>query len=128
MGPSPGPIPIQLVKHLARDHECWAIGNQNLVAEAEIKPIDEMWRLLAKEPAFPPTGESADVIIADPEKLRYHLNAKRNRLFHLGSLYPKIKTRIVVDDLEYGCKGWTHYFPEQFLELARAMGWRRSLV
>ena len=42
--PKTGPIPIEWVRHLARetDHEVWATGNQKLKSEADLPGTDEL--------------------------------------------------------------------------------------
>lgn len=127
VGAPPGPIPVDLVRQLAKQHECWAIGNQRLVREAGIKGMSKLWNALGIKPPFPPTRQTADEIKEDPESLRRNILAKRSRLLHLAKYLPDCSPRIVVDDLEIHCNGWWHYTPEEFVELADAFGWRQSV-
>lgn len=121
---SDGPVPVDLVKNLAKRSEVWAVGNQALVDEAGIPGLDDLkaradrWNVYAD-----PTGWTAAEIASDPEKQTRHVTQKKLRVFSLGKLFPEA-VKIVVDDYEIIVDGWHWYSPESFLELARAFGWR----
>jgi len=118
----PGPIHPDLVKRLANRNECWAIGNQALKEQTGIPGTDEIWARNGIDPPDPgrATGESAVEIMADPIRLNHHLMAKRVRLIYLAKLFPDAQ-KIVIDDLQIELKGWTHFLPDDFLQLLRGL-------
>ncbi len=84
---SKGPIPLEKVKELDKNHPVYATGNQKLCFEANIIGIG------------------------------VEEGTKPERLKKVKSLHPDRDEYIVVDDEDLsGVDGWKHYFPEEFVK------------
>ncbi|GGL64302.1 HEAT repeat domain-containing protein [Halocalculus aciditolerans] len=107
-------VPIEWVRYWAHeaDHEVWAIGNQDLVEEAEIPGTVESIR--RRDGHIDALGEKN-------EYGRYAWWPEREeRLRILAELFPDADGYVVVDDLDLShVKGWDHYHAWDFVEHVR---------
>ena len=107
-------VPLAWVRHWAHetDHAVWAIGNQDLVAEADIPGTVESIR--RRDGDIEALGERN-------EFGRYeHWPTREERLHILADLFPEADRRIVVDDLDLSrVEGWEHYHAWEFVPLVR---------
>lgn len=105
-------LSLEFVRWLAHETEAevWAIGNQDLVDEAEIPGMREVRnRIDARE------ASADDLLPAD--SLRYPSRADRVRL--VGRLFPNKDRRIVIDDVNLAHledEGWMYYTAWEFIE------------
>jgi len=107
-------VPLDWVRYWAHDtdHEVWAIGNQDLVEEADIPgTIDAIRR---RDGDLSALGEQDDMG-------RYEWWPEREeRLQILASLFPEADRHIVVDDLDLRhVEGWDHYHAWDFMQALR---------
>jgi hypothetical protein len=102
--------PLEWVRYWAHeaDHEVWAIGNQNLVEEADIPGIEEIIRR---------RDGDLSALGAQDESGYYEWWPKREqRLQILAELFSAAEEYIVVDDLDLShVDGWTHYHAWEFV-------------
>ena len=110
-------VPLEWVRYWAHDceHEVWAIGNQDLVEEAEIPGTVESIR--RRDGDISALGEQDDLGYFDwwPER--------EERLYILAELFPDAEGYIVVDDLDLShVDGWEHYHAWEFVERIRQGG------
>jgi hypothetical protein len=97
-------VPLEWVQYWAREteHEVWAIGNQDLVDEAEISgTVESIWR----------RDGDIKALGAQDEHGYYEWWPDRDERLHiLAELFPDATEYVVVDDLD----------------LSHVDGWRRS--
>lgn len=107
-------IPLEWVRYWAHDteHEVWAIGNQDLVKEADIPGTVESIR--RRDGDITALGEQN-------EFGRYEWWPKRDqRLQILADLFPDAEEYIIVDDLDLShVDGWDHYHAWEFVAQIR---------
>jgi hypothetical protein len=107
-------VPLDWVHYWAHDtdHEVWAIGNQDLVEEADIPGSVESVRR---------RGGDVDALGEQDEAGYYEWWPTRvERLDILASLFPDADNYIVVDDLDLSdVDGWNHYHAWDFVEAVR---------
>lgn len=108
-------VPLAWVQYWAHDteHEVWAIGNQDLVDEADIPGTVECIRR---------RDGDIEALGAQDEAGYYEWWPDReHRLEILGELFPHAEGYIVVDDLDLGhVDGWEHYHAWDFVEQLRS--------
>ncbi|MCT9094834.1 HEAT repeat domain-containing protein [Haloarchaeobius sp. HME9146] len=108
-------VPLEWVRYWAHetDHEVWAIGNQDLVAEADIPGTVESIR--RRDGDISALGEQ-------DERGRYEWwPVRERRLEILAGLFPDAEGYVVVDDLELShVDGWDHYHSWEFMPAIRA--------
>jgi hypothetical protein len=103
-------VPLDWVQYWAREteHEVWAIGNQDLVEEAEILGTVESIR-----------QRDGDIeALGEQDEYGYYewWPDRDERLHILAELFPDASEYIVVDDLDLSyVDGWTHYHAWDFL-------------
>ncbi|QSG02945.1 HEAT repeat domain-containing protein [Natranaeroarchaeum sulfidigenes] len=107
-------VPLEWVRYWAHEanHEVWAIGNQDLVEEADIPGTVESIR--RRDGHVDALGEQDDYGEYEwwPER--------KERLRILAELFPDAEGYIVVDDLDLGhVDGWEHYHAWDFVEHVR---------
>ena len=107
-------VPLEWVQYWAHEtgHEVWAIGNQNLVEEADIPGTVESIR--RRDGHVDALGEQDEYGYYEwwPER--------EERLRILGELFPDAEGYIAVDDLDLGhVDGWEHYHAWDFVEHVR---------
>ena len=114
VNPPPGDraaVPLEWVRHLAHEteHEVWAIGNQDLKAEADIPGIVEL--------AERYYDEGIERLGAQNDVGRYEFwPLRRERLRMLAEVFPGATEYIVVDDLDLSdVEGWSHYHAWEFV-------------
>lgn len=108
-------VPIDWIRYWAHEtpHEVWAIGNQDLVEEADIPGTVESIR-------------RRDGDIAALGELNEHGHyewwpSREDRLKILANLFPDAEEYIVVDDLDLSdVDGWRHYYAWDFVEGVRS--------
>lgn len=104
-------VPIEWVRYWAHEtpHEVWAIGNQDLVEEADIPGTIESVR--RRDGDVKALGEMNDFG-------RYEWWPSREERLHiLADLFPDAEEYIVVDDLDLShVDGWRHYYAWDFVE------------
>ena len=145
-----GPIPIEWVRYLAHEteHEVWAIGNQDLKAEADIPGIAEMLELYEDRwgdpkthfearshpkvesiEGLPPDAPEPDIVSAvyyeaghpTPRGMGSSLT-RQQRVRLLGSLFPDHAKRIVIDNRYLGyLDDWTFFYPQEFVEFVESL-------
>jgi HEAT repeat protein len=107
-------VPLEWVRYWAHkaDHEVWAIGNQNLVDEADIPGTVESIRR---------RNGHVDALGERDEHGYYEWWPEREqRLQILAELFPDAEGDIAVDDLDLGhVDGWEHYYAWDFVEHVR---------
>jgi hypothetical protein len=108
-------VPLRWVRQWAHEteHEVWAIGNQDLVEEADIPGTVESIR--RRDGHVDALGGQNQFGYFDwwPDR--------EERLQILAKLFPNAEGYIVVDDLDLGyVDGWDHYHAWDFLEYLRA--------
>ncbi len=107
-------VPLEWVRYWAdgTDHEVWAIGNQDLVDEADIPGTVESVR-----------RRDGDIdALGDRDAFgNYEWWPEREqRLRILAELFPDADEYVVVDDLDLShVDGWDHYHAWEFVELVR---------
>jgi HEAT repeat protein len=112
--PNRDAVPLAWVRYWAHEvgHEVWAIGNQDLVDEAEIPGTVESIR-----------RRDGDVdALGEQDEFGYYewWPEREHRLQILAELFPDAEGYIVVDDLDLGhVDGWDHYHAWDFVELVR---------
>ncbi|MFC7073426.1 adaptin protein [Halovenus rubra] len=105
-------VPLGWVTHLAQEteHEVWAIGNQDLKAEADIPGIQELIRQLDNE-WYEKIGDRAD------EEWFDEWPTRKERLRMLEEQFPRASEYIVIDDADLSdIDRWTHYFAWDFVK------------
>ncbi|MGZ0747317.1 HEAT repeat domain-containing protein [Haloparvum sp. AD34] len=107
-------VPLEWVRYWAHEagHEVWAIGNQNLVEEADIPGTVESIR--QRDGHVDALGEQDEYGYYEwwPER--------EERLRILAELFPDAEGYIAVDDLDLGhVDGWEHYHAWDFVEHVR---------
>ena len=104
-------VPLKWVRHLAHetDYEVWAIGNQDLKAEADIPGIVEL--------AERYYDEGIERLSEQDEYGYYEFwPLRRERLWMLAEIFPKATEYVVVDDLDLSdIEGWAHYHAWDFV-------------
>lgn len=103
-------VPLDWVRHWAHEtpHQVWAIGNQDLVGEADIPGVEEMIR--RRDGDLSALGEQDEYGYYEWWPEREH------RLHILADLFPDASEYIVVDDLDLGhVDGWNHYHAWDFV-------------
>ncbi|AFZ73805.1 HEAT repeat domain-containing protein [Natronobacterium gregoryi] len=112
--PSREAVPIEWVRYWAyeTEHEVWAIGNQDLVDEADIPGTVESIRR---------RDGDIDALGDRNEFGNYEWWPEREaRLRILAELFPDADEYVVVDDLDLShVDGWDHYHAWDFVELVR---------
>ena len=112
--PNKEAVPLEWVRYWAHetDHEVWAIGNQDLVEEAEIPGTVESIR--RRDGDIAALGEQNDYG-------RYEWWPERQERLHiLAELFPDAVRYIVVDDLDLDhVDGWDHYHAWEFVPTVR---------
>lgn len=116
-----GPVSLETVKLLSKRYDVWAIGNQKLKEEANIKGISE-----AKEEA----NEKGIVVKGlDTNTSHAGLPSRKNRLKLVEKLYDIHKEGnfeylfVHIDDVDVGAGNWEHweyYYPEDFVDSVHA--------
>ena len=113
--PSQNAVPLEWVRHLTHetDHEVWAIGNQDLVEEAEIPGIVD----LAKRYY----DDGVDRLGEQDATGRYEFwPLRRERLRILAEMFPDAAEYVVVDDIDLSdVDGWNHYYAWEFIPAVR---------
>ena len=104
-------VPLEWVRYWAHEsnHEVWAIGNQDLVEEADIPGTVESIR--RRDGHIDALGEQDEYGYYEwwPER--------EERLQILAELFPDAEGYIAVDDLDLGhVDGWDHYHAWDFVE------------
>lgn len=97
-------VPLEWVRYWAHDtgHEVWAIGNQDLVEEADIPGIEELIR--QRDGDLSALGEQ------DEHGYYEWWPEREQRLHILADLFPDADEYVVVDDLDLShVDGWNHY-------------------
>jgi hypothetical protein len=110
--PNHDAVPLEWVEYWAHasDHEVWAIGNQDLVDEAEIPGIVEIVRRTH--------GDIEKLGEQDQNGYYEWWPTRQHRLELLAELFPDATGYIVVDDLDLShVDGWDHYTSWDFREL-----------
>jgi len=112
--PNRAAVPLEWVRYWAheRPHEIWAIGNQNLVDEADIPGIEELIR--RRDGDLSALGKQDEFGYYEwwPER--------EQRLSILAELFPDADDYIVVDDLDLGhVESWQHYRAWEFVPAVR---------
>jgi hypothetical protein len=107
-------VPLDWVRYWAHEagHEVWAIGNQDLVDEAEIPGTVESIR--RRDGHIDALGEQ--------DEFGYYewWPDREARLQILAELFPDAEEYIVIDDLDLGhVDGWEHYHAWDFVEHVR---------
>ncbi|MFC7020391.1 MULTISPECIES: HEAT repeat domain-containing protein [Haloarcula] len=107
-------VPLEWVRYWAHEagHEVWAIGNQDLVEEADIPGTVESIR--QRDGHVDALGEQDEYGYYEwwPER--------EERLRILSGLFPTADGYIAVDDLDLGhVDGWDHYHAWDFVEYVR---------
>lgn len=107
-------VPLTWVRYWAHEtnHEVWAIGNQDLVEEADIPGTVESIR--RRDGHIDALGEQDEYGYYEwwPER--------EERLQILAELFPDAEGYIAVDDLDLGhVDGWEHYHAWDFVEHVR---------
>jgi len=107
-------VPLEWVRYWAHEagHEVWAIGNQDLVEEADIPGTVESIR--RRDGHVDALGEQDEYGYYEwwPER--------EERLRILAELFPDAEGYIAVDDLDLGhVDGWEHYQAWDFVEYVR---------
>lgn len=107
-------VPLAWVRHWAHDteHEVWAIGNQDLVEEADIPGTVESIRQ---------RDGDIDALGTKDEYGYYEWWPEREHRLHiLAELFPDADGYIVVDDLDLKhVDGWHHYYAWDFVDAVR---------
>jgi len=107
-------VPLEWVRYWAHEagHEVWAIGNQDLVEEADIPGTVESIRQ---------RDGNIDALGVQDEFGYYEWWPEREeRLRILAELFPDAEGYITVDDLDLGhVDGWKHYHAWDFVEHVR---------
>lgn len=108
-------VPLRWVRYWAHEtaHEVWAIGNQDLVEEADIPgTVESIRRRDGHIDALGPTDESGDYDWWPDRETRLHI---------LAELFPDAAEYVVIDDLDLShVDGWIHYHAWDFLEAIEA--------
>lgn len=91
---SEGPVPLEAVKELDKEHKVVAIGNPKLIDEAEIENGRDRGR-----------------------------ETKREALRRLRRENPGFDEYIVVDDVNLETEGWKYYTPKEFLAFLEENIW-----
>jgi hypothetical protein len=104
-------VPLEWVQYWAHqtDHEVWAIGNQDLVDEAEIPGTVESIR----------RRDGDTTALGEQDTYGYYewWPDRDERLYILAELFPEAAEYVVVDDLDLShVDGWTHYHAWDFLD------------
>ncbi|AUX09266.1 ARM/HEAT repeat protein [Halalkaliarchaeum desulfuricum] len=107
-------VPLEWVRYWAHetDHEVWAIGNQDLVEEADIPGTVESIR----------RRDGHIDALGDQDEYGYYewWPEREKRLQILAELFPDAEGYIVVDDLDLThVDGWKHYHAWDFLDHIR---------
>ncbi|ADQ66919.1 HEAT repeat domain-containing protein [Halogeometricum borinquense] len=107
-------VPLEWVQYWAHEagHEVWAIGNQDLVEEADIPGTVESIRQ---------RDGHVDALGEQDEYGYYEWWPEREERLHiLAELFPDAEGYIAVDDLDLGhVDGWEHYHAWDFVEHVR---------
>jgi hypothetical protein len=107
-------VPLSWVRYWAHetDHEVWAIGNQDLVEEADIPGTVECVR-----------QRDGDIsVLGEQDEFGYYewWPEREERLNILFELFPDADQYIVVDDLDLShVGGWDHYHAWEFTQKVR---------
>lgn len=107
-------VPLEWVRYWAHEceHEVWAIGNQDLIEEADIPGTVESIR-----------RRDGDIsVLGDQNEFgRYESWPERDERLHiLAGLFPDAEGYIVVDDLDLSyVDGWDHYHAWEFVDQIR---------
>ena len=112
--PNRDAVPLEWVRYWAheRPHEVWAIGNQDLVAEAQIPGVEDLIR--RRDGDLSALGEQDDAGYYE------WWPARAERLHILADLFPDADSYVVVDDLDLGhVDGWDHYHSWEFVPAVR---------
>lgn len=107
-------VPLEWVRHWAHAtaHEVWAIGNQDLVEEADIPGTVESIRRR--------DGDLSALGDQDGQDSYEWWPARAERLAILADLFPDADRYIVVDDLDLAhVDGWDHYHAWEFVPAVR---------
>jgi HEAT repeat protein len=104
-------VPLEWVRYWAHEagHEVWAIGNQDLVDEADIPGTVESIR----------RRDGHIDALGDQDEFGYYewWPEREERLRILAELFPNAEEYIAVDDLDLGhVDGWEHYHAWDFVE------------
>ena len=104
-------VPLEWVRYWAHetDHEVWAIGNQDLVEEADIPGTEESIR----------QRDGHTDSLGDQDQYGYYewWPEREERPQILAELFLGAQKYIVVDDLDLGhVEGWEHYHAWDFVE------------
>ena len=104
-------VPLEWVQYWAHEtaHEVWAIGNQDLVAEAEIPGTVESIR----------RRDGTIEVLGEQDEYGYYewWPEREERLHILAELFPDAAEYVVVDDLDLShVDGWAHYHAWDFLD------------
>jgi len=107
-------VPLEWVRYWAHDceHEVWAIGNQDLVEEANIPGTVESIR----------RRDGGISVLGEQDELGYYdwWPERDERLYILAELFHSAEEYIVVDDLDLSyVDGWEHYHAWEFVERVR---------
>lgn len=108
-------VPLDWVRHWAHEspHEVWAIGNQDLVEEADIPGIEELIRRR--------DGDIEALGAQDAQGYYEWWPYREHRLYILEEVFPDAEGYIVVDDIDLGhVAGWDHYHAWDFVEAVRS--------
>jgi len=95
---SEGPIPLSTIISLAKHFPAYAIGNQQLVLEANIPGRESL---------------GPDKVYLSNAVVEQNIGGKHLRLQKLLKLYPTF-TRICTDDYNISFKGWHYFTPYDF--------------
>ena len=132
-------VPLDWVMHLAHhtEHEVWATGNQQLVAEADIPGDDaavaayiDRWGDPAAHIEARPTPNLEVQVIDDPHPpdpdlttavYRYETEdirpTRQQRIRLVGALFPDADRYVAVDNRYLGfVEGWEHYLCWELVE------------
>lgn len=107
-------VPLEWVRYWAHEtaHQVWAIGNQDLVDEADIPGTVESIRR---------RDDNISVLGELDANGRYEWWPERDERLHiLAELFPAAEGYIVVDDLDLShVDGWEHYYAWDFVKAVR---------
>ena len=107
-------VPLEWVRYWAHEteHEVWAIGNQDLVEEADVPGTVESIRR---------RDGDTDALGEQDASGRYDWWPEREeRLRILAAQFRDADGHVVVDDLDLGhVDGWNHYHAWEFVERVR---------
>lgn len=108
-------VPLEWIRYWAHEspHNVWAIGNQDLIKEADIPGIVDLVRLR--------DGDTSALGERDTHGYYDWWPYREHRLYILAELFPDAEAYIVVDDLDLThVSGWNHFHAWEFVDAVRS--------